>query len=125
LPIVLACILLPRFKFWLTLMAYRQKKRLAAAQTPRGIRFMNWIIINLWIAMIFTHVAIIRAYLNKGTPASPAAIATAPDSELTRNWKAQLVATILRNQRYPEAARSRGEQGVVRPSLDVGEWPQR
>jgi periplasmic protein TonB len=35
------------------------------------------------------------------------------DSELARNWRSQLVAALLRNKRYPEAARSRGEQGVA------------
>jgi TonB family protein len=98
-----------------------------AAQTPRGI-IMNWIIINLWIAMICINGWIVWTYFNKGTPENPALIAAAPegiaaaprqgapnpyDSELARTWRAQLVAEMLRNKRYPEEARSRGEEGVV------------
>jgi TonB family protein len=66
------------------------------------------------------------------TPASPASNVTSPeviaereaaaprqgapnpyDSEVARSWKAQLVAAMLRNKRYPEEAPSCGEQGVV------------
>jgi len=35
------------------------------------------------------------------------------DSDVARTWKTQLVAALLRNKRYPESARSRGEQGVA------------
>jgi protein TonB len=45
-------------------------------------------------------------------PAAPRAGEPNPhDSEPARNWMSQLKAAMLRNKRYPDSARSRGEQG--------------
>ena len=35
------------------------------------------------------------------------------DSDAARTWKTQLIAAMMRNKRYPDSARSRGEQGVA------------
>ena len=61
----------------------------------------------LWGGLLPGAILLWFLYGNNGVPESP---------EVARSWKAQLVATMLRNKRYPESARSSGEQGS-RPCL--------
>lgn len=48
-------------------------------------------------------------------PAAPAA----PQSNAVPSWRSELVGRLQRAKRYPEAARSRGEQGVATATFTV------